>query len=241
MIRTTVRVATAALGSLVPLGALAAPAAAAGVVPDGCAGSVVYACTGTAYPYEWSGYVREVEVTLAFPGVQVLPGIPVGGQPVGGVLIPVGGQSTPGLDWEVGSTDPMPTGVVTPVNVCLFVRCIAAGTPVVVPGLPLPVVPVSIPAQTLPNETVSVPVLTTVPSGTTPRVEVPPVQQEVANVRVYVEPVDVYRAARTTCMAGGGEPRGSYDPNGAYVWRCEGGTTAPVASALFLAYSAMNG
>jgi hypothetical protein len=241
MIRTAVRVATAALGSLVTLGALAAPAAA-GVVPDGCAGSVVYACTGTAQPPEPPPYDYVSSVTAVslvhVPARTILPGMTVGGQSVDSVAIVVGGQTVPGVSHTVGvSTDPVATGVVAPTNICLLVTCLQAGEPIVVPGVASPVIPVVVPATQLPEYTVETPDAGFVPSITTPGVRTPAVNQTVGVIRVYYSPGDLRTLGESFCASGGGSITYETTPPWPGAPTCLGGTTAPLANVVFFAYT----
>ena len=240
MIRTLVRACALAAGAAVALSALATPAAAEEIVPSGCAGSIAYVCTGDATPYPYLPTVsRTIPVVLRADGAQVVPGMTLGGQEVGHVVIPVGGVAAPGLFTTVGPTDPMPTGVMTPVQICAFATCIAAGTPVVIPGLPLPVVPVSVPPTTLLEPgTVTVPLEITIPQETTPPVATSDIDQRIVTVRIMLYPHETYTAGDNLCRSGGGDVRGRYDATAdAYVWRCDGGRTAAPASAVLLAYS----
>ncbi|HEX8004656.1 MAG TPA: hypothetical protein VF519_18370 [Mycobacteriales bacterium] len=237
MFRAAARLTTAALGAAVTIALVAAPASADGLVPDGCVGSTVYVCTGEATPPNWYGYGTQYTVPVALHrSSQTVQGTTVGGQQVGGVVVIVGGQTVPGVSTSVGGpTSPVYTGLVSPTNICLFVTCLVAGDPIVVPGIALPVVPVVVPSQTLPSQPVSVPALGTVPTTTTPGVTVPGVDQDVVTLHVYVVRSDVgdrvWSAAYDTCYSGGGWVNYDYW-TGAYS--CEGGTFAALSNALFL-------
>lgn len=238
MLRAVARLTTAAAGAAVALALVAVPASADGVVPDGCAGSVVYACTGAATPpgYAWwSGrVVGSLPVALHVQNVTV-QGTTVGGQKIGGVVVVAGGQTTPVVSATLGGpTQPVFTGLYAPVNACLFVTCYVAGDPIVIPGVSLPVVPVVVGSQTLPTYSVPVPEVATVPTESTPTVTlVPTVDQTVATLTVYYAREEVWVAAYDLCYSGGGH----YDYDvvvGHYA--CVGGVYAPVANALFLVY-----
>lgn len=242
MIRTAVRVATAALGSFLTLGALAAPAAADELVPSGCAGSVVYACTGTAQPPEPPpyDYVSTLAVVplVHVPARTVLPGMTVGGQSIDSVVIVVGGQTVPGVSETVGvSTDPVATGVVAPTNICLLVTCLQAGEPVVVPGVTSPALPVVVPATQLPEYTVETPDAESVPNFTTPNVRTPAVTQTVGVVWVYYSRGDLRTLGESVCASGGGSITFETTPPWPGAPTCVGGTTAPVANVIFFAYT----
>lgn len=232
MIRTLVRASALAAGAVVTLSALATPAAAEEVVPSGCVGSQVYLCTGEDGPPIGWRPVEQVPVTVTRPGTVLVPGTTVGGQQIGGVLVTLGGQTVPGASYETGPTSPVATGIVMPIDVCLFVTCIMEGTPVVVPSLPLPVVPVSIPSTTVPSEDVTVPVVGQVPTQTTPTLATPPVEQHVVTVAVYVDWSDLDNDIYELCRAGGGTYTIETTPRGNES-RCAGGATAVVANALY--------
>jgi hypothetical protein len=229
MSKHVLRTGAIALGTALSLSALAAPAAAEDVVPEGCEGTVYYACTGAAAPpTEWPAnpaQVVEVPVALSTPGLPLVPGGTVGGQEVGGVILPVGGQSVPGQTVTVGPVPPTDTGVVTPIQVCAFVMCIPAGTPVMVPGVPLPVVPVNVPAVTVPSETIDVPVVATVPEEQTPAVGLPPLDASATTLTVYRHPGDVAAVGTTICHQGGGNVWMYEDSEQVGRWECVGGGT----------------
>lgn len=245
VIRTLVRAAALCAGAALTLSALATPSYADGYVPDGCAGSAAYACTGTATPppTPWSPYDRTshgtLPVTVTAPSVRVLPSTTVGGQQIGGVVVLVGGQTLPGVTYEAGGdTDPVYTGVVTPVNVCVIVTCILAGSEVVVPGLPLPVVPVIVPETSVPAQPVTVPEIGTLPTQTTPQIATPAVGQHLVTVSAYTQWGELWWGAYDLCQAGGGG-LDSTDVERVTIYSCSGGITAAPATALFVLAVAM--
>lgn len=237
LLRAVARMSAAFTGAAVAVAALAVPASADGYVPDGCVGSVAFACTGN--PPSTGGTIWDapvkLPVTVTAPSVQVLPSRTVAGTQVGGVIVGVGPGWTPGPTVVVGPTQPTPTGVVLPVDVCAFTTCLQAGTPVVVPGLPLPVVPVSVPSVPTPGLSVPVPVVT-VPGATTPAASTPAVDEHVVTIALYVDWFALYEAAVYTCEMGGGEVRSAQEFP--YSTQCTFSPTMAAANALFLAYDA---
>lgn len=240
MIEHVLRSATVATGALLTVSALAVPAVA-DTVPEGCVGTVYYACTGEAEPPS-AGFATdtEMEIPLKYevPAVTWVPGTTVGGQQIGGVVLTVGGEITPETNITVGGPlGPINTGVVAPVNVCALVTCLVAGEPVVVPGVDLPVIPVVIPAITTPTETVEVPVLVTAPEQAVPEVATPQVTVIDMTVRVYSSHYDYYVLGAAVCRAGGGEVTAGVSGDGRDYWRirgfCTGGLLAPVAELIF--------
>lgn len=223
-------------GAAVAVAALATPGSADDVVPGGCVGSVVYACTDDARPRPYSLTFKSYSVDLTLPQQRLLPGATVGGQQVGGVLIPVPGTTTPGFEWRVDVSRPTPTGVVVPIQVCAFVTCIPAGTPVAVPGIPAPVVPVSIPPVNVPGQTVVVPALATVPVQSIPEVATPAIAVEVLTITAYTERGDVWDLAAFTCAFARGNEGYVDEPR----WRrgCMGGEfpANAVSNALYTLY-----
>lgn len=244
LIKHVMRSAAVAVGAVLTVSALATPAAAENAVPEGCVGSVYYACTGDATPPYPQGQgwlipetVVEVPVRFEVPSVQLVPGMTVGGQQIGGVIVPVGGELTPETSVTVGGpAGPFDTGIATPVNVCAFVLCLVAGDPVVVPGFSLPVVPVVVPALASPVDSVAIPVVGTVPAQTTPPVVTPEAQVEVTTVRLYLNRYDIYLLAVGVCEAGGGSVSHEsevVDNRIVARGRCTGGLTEDAANALF--------
>lgn len=242
LLRALARTSAALAGTAIALAALAVPASADGYVPDGCAGSVAYVCTGDAQPSQYPQPFREITLTLTAPGQQVYPGTTIGGQQIGGVVIPLPALATPLVDRNLGGgyVSPYNTGVVTPVQVCAFVTCIAQGTPVVVPGITFPVVPVYVPSQPIaPSQTVTVPTLLTVPTESVPAISTPAVQEEIVTVVVYVQRGDLWTAAYNMCRSGGGWATGHVDPiSGEHRWTCGGGVLDAPSDALFAVYYA---
>lgn len=231
MPRVLARVSTALVSSLLAA-AVASPAYAEDPLPEGCAGSVVYACTGDATPID-PIYVATVPIDVTTPGVPLLPGQTVGGQQIGGVLIAVPGQSVDGFGTTVGGpTDPFPV-LVTPVAVCAFVVCVPAGIPVVVPGLPLPVVPVNVPDVVVPGQAVTVPALTPVPATSTPSLGIPPFNAATTHVTVYKSRDDIAGLAGLICAAGLGQATWWYDASGQPRFNCPGGFTNIVANVFY--------
>lgn len=162
--------------------------ASADPVPSGCVGtSTVYGCTGSAGPPDGT---KAVVIPVAFNlGSQVVtPATSVGGQPVGGFIVPILTEpyTVGGTTYVGGPTAPYDTGIISPVSVCAFVTCLAAGSPVVVPGIDLPVIPVTIPPQVIQPVGVPVPVVGSVPVVPLPAVSTPPVSQSVTNVSVFL-------------------------------------------------------
>ena len=210
MIRTLVRACALAAGAAVALSALATPAAAEEIVPPGCVGSIYYVCTSSAEP-PGARYVVSFE-QFPVPGRQIVPGTTVGGQQIGGVVVLLGAQSVPGTSTTVGgATAPVQTGVVLPVGACAFVACYPAGTSVVVPGIPLPVVPVVVPTVTTPEQAVSVPTVAVVPVTTTPAVTSPSNTVYLpGDVTLYNSDSDALVAAIALCTLAGVYPSSSY-------------------------------
>lgn len=246
MLRAALRGTTAVAGALLGLGLLAVPASADGLVPDGCAGSVVYACFGdgtTPPPTPWDEYGRvqyaSVPVTLTAPSTVVVPSTTVGGQRIGGVVVVVGGQTVGGVSYTFGGpTAPVPTGFVVPVNVCAVVTCLQAGTPIVVPGAPLPFVPVVVPDTRVPVQNVPVPLVGTVPTATTPTVATPPVYEHVVTLQLYTQWAELWFAGASMCRSGNGSLY-SADAVLFEYFRCGGGTYAVPATALLFVAAAM--
>lgn len=236
MLRSVARASAALLGSAVAVAALAVPAAADGYLPDGCVGTVVYACTGTAQP-PGSGYNMDAPLTLPVtvtePTTPILPSRTVDGAQLGGVIVGLGPQTVPGPYIVIGPTESRPSGVVLPVDVCAFTTCLQAGTPVMIPGLPLPVVPVNIPSVTVPGFGVPVP-LVAVPGQTTPAVSAPAVDEHVVTMTLYVGWHQLYVAAENTCRMGGGTVQ--YTGRFPFREECTFSPTSPAANALLLAY-----
>ncbi|HEX8004657.1 MAG TPA: hypothetical protein VF519_18375 [Mycobacteriales bacterium] len=166
------------------------------------------------------------------------PSMTIASQQVGGVIVPVGGLTFPGAEYEVGGqTAPTNTGLVMPVNACLYVVCVQAGSPLVVPGLPLPVVPVEIQPATVPTIPVVVPVVGTTPTITTPPVTTPGTLLFVGTVTVNVVWDDVWAAGAAVCTLGGGHWVRVYS----YSYTCNGGYGALAANALFASYAELKG
>ena len=212
----------------------AAPASADEPVPSGCAGSYYYVCTGSAEPPFYDTAPDEYPIRFTLPGMPLVPGQTIPGWNIGGVVVPVGGQSTPGVSGSTGPTDPVATGVIVPVNVCAFVTCVPAGTPIDVPGIPLPVVPVNVPAFTVPAQQVTVPVVGSIPTAQTPGVGLPPFDQTVTTIRIYRVNSDMFALALAVCRAGGSDYYETYDfATGQWRYGCSGGSTKPVADAMF--------
>lgn len=232
MIKHVMRSAAVAVGAVLTVSALATPAAAEDTVPEGCVGSVYYACTGDAKPDFYAEMLVESPATVNTPALTILPSATAGGEPIGGV-IPIGGQTVPGASLEVGGpVEPIDTGLVLPTQVCLLVTCLPAGTPIVVPGIDLPIVPVVIPPTTVPAEDLDLPVLGYFPVVTTPAIVLPAIKS--GPVRVWLYRGDLFTAAVTFCEMGGGWLR--YGDEGRV--QCEDSSYSLVANLLFSLYYA---
>ena len=243
--RSLVRASAVAAGAVVTLSALAAPSYA-DLIPEGCAGSVAYACTGDATPpptpwnqYGWH-YYGTVPVRFEVPSTRLVPSTSLGGQELGGVVVTVGGQTIPGTSYSaLGPTDPVVTGIVVPVNVCVVVTCILAGTPVVVPGIPLPVVPVVIPSVRVPAESVEVPVLADVPAVTTPEIATPYVGEHLVSISTYTQWAELWWAGHDICEDNGGSLTTTNVPPIGDVYGCSRGTGVAPATALLVLATAV--
>lgn len=239
VLRACATVLASAAFAVTTLGA--APAFADEPVPSGCIGSHYFVCAGSAQqpPYD-ADVVTSMYIALDTPRVVLLPGQTVGGQQVGGIVVPVGDVVVPGVTTTVGGdTEPIDTGLSMPISVCAFVTCVVAGTPIALPGLPLPVVPVVIPGVTVPGMDVEVPVLGTVPSATTPTLLVPAASVPLTTIRVWVDDRDeigYLGYVDSLCVLGGGSPN-TASSGGDPRWRhsCSSGSTATVANAMYAA------
>jgi hypothetical protein len=174
-----------------------------------------------------------VPVSITTPGVPLFPGATVGGQAIGGVIVPVGGQTVGGFAYSTGPVAPTDTGIVTPVTVCAFIVCLPAGTPVLIPGIPLPVMPVVVPATTVPAQDVTVPVVATVPTQSVPTLAVPAFDTSVTTLHVYVSGGDYWNLAITLCHLGGSEWNETYTPEAGWRAYCVGGPFKPVSDYFF--------
>ena len=207
-------------------------------MPSGCVGTWYYACVGGAPPPERMEYVDAFYFFGgSLPAQTIVPGQTIGGQQIGGVVVPLPGVTIPGTTTTVGGpTDPVDTGIVMPVSACAFVTCFIAGSPLVIPGLSLPVVPVEIPGVTVPAMTVEVPSLATVPTTTVPTLGTPTVPlPRLTYVVVWKNENDYLGAAAAICEAGDGAVATGTTQDGHTHYRCVGGTTAPIADAVYAA------
>jgi hypothetical protein len=239
MLKHVLKSAACAVGAVVATATLGSGAAFADdIVPSGCVGSVYYACTGAATPGD-PFLLMNVPVVITIPGTPLVPGQEVGGQHIGGVVVPVGGETIPGSTVSVGGpVPPTDTGVLLPVGICAFVTCLPAGAPVVVPGIPLPVVPVTVPPVSVPAQSVGVPEVGTVPTTSTPPLVLPAFEQGVGTLHVYgsrqetvVQPAP-YLAADLVCAVGGGT-RLEYRNGSGSWWYCENSPLGQEANLLY--------
>lgn len=228
--RQVLRGITAVVGALLAVSLLGSPALADDLVPSGCVGVEVYVCTGGATPFEEKPpvYLWPWDLTYDIPQTPLLPGATVQGRQIGGVAVVLGGQSVEGFETQVDLTGPVETGIVTPVGICAFVACYPAGTPIDVPGLPLPVVPVVVPGITVPTETVNVPTVATVPTTSAPGVSVPATHLDLTLIAVYsYRDEDVRGLARLICETGGGSFSSWFSiEHQRYRYACARGTEA---------------
>lgn len=197
--------ATVVASTALAVAALGSPASADDAVPAGCAGSYIYVCSGGAQPPVWQDRITWVGGGESLVWSQTV----LDGQQIGGIVVLVPGTTLSGYSTTLGGpTEPVQTGVLMPVSACAFVTCVVAGTPIVVPGLPLPVVPVVVPDVTVPDQTVAVPTLVTTPAVTTPPVVTP--EDLPVSFTVYRDDRDYQAIARSLCELGGGDSSGTY-------------------------------